>query len=263
MKIHHVSVEEAVQSLRSGATGLSSTEAERRLREFGPNRVHPVRGTSLSVRFLKGFTHFCALILWVAAALASLAEWNNPGTGMATLGFAILNVILENGLFSFWQEYRAERAMAALKKFLPTQVKVLRAGNLHQEPAEMLVLGDVILLDDGDDVPADCHLLEAFSVWVNNATVTGESAPSISGPASLHQGGAAAQPQHPPGRDLPRFRTGQGPRVRHRHAHGVREDRPPDAGQPCRLFPFATGNQAPEPAGGIARARVGVCFFPY
>jgi calcium-translocating P-type ATPase len=177
MKIHQLSAEEALQSLHSGPTGLSGAEAERRLREFGPNRVERVRGTPWLVRFLKGFSHFFALILWVAAGLAFLAEWQDPGAGMATLGFAILGVILVNGLFSFWQEYRAEQAMAALQKLLPHQVKVLRDGKVRQAPAEELVPGDVILLDDGDDIPADSRLIEAFSTRVNNATVTGESVP--------------------------------------------------------------------------------------
>jgi calcium-translocating P-type ATPase len=177
MKIHHLSPEEAVQSLHSSLTGLAGPEAERRLREFGPNRVERIRGTPLSVRLLKGFTHFFALILWVAAGLAFLAEWNDPGAGMATLGIAILGVILVNGLFSFWQEYRAERAMAALEKLLPRQVKVLRDCTVRQVPAEELVPGDVVLLEEGDDVPADCRLIEAFGVRVNAATLTGESVP--------------------------------------------------------------------------------------
>ena len=177
MKIHQVSLEEAVQSLHSSASGLSSAEAERRLREFGPNRVERVQGAPLPVRFLKGFTHFFALILWVAAVLAFVAEWQEPGSGMATLGLAILGVIVVNALFSFWQEYRAERAMAALQKLLPHEVKALRDGKVKQVPTEALVPGDVILLDDGDDIPADSRLIEAFGVRVNNATVTGESIP--------------------------------------------------------------------------------------
>jgi calcium-translocating P-type ATPase len=129
------------------------------------------------VRFLKGFTHFFALILWVAAALAFLAEGQDPGSGMAMLGFAILGVIVVNAVFSFWQEYRAEHAMAALQKLLPHSVLLLRDGKVKQIPAELLVPGDVLLLNDGDDVPADCRLIEAFSLRVNNATVTGESIP--------------------------------------------------------------------------------------
>ena len=81
---------------------------------------------------------------------------------MATLGWAIVGVILVNGLFSFWQEYRAEQAIAALQKMLPHQVKALRDGALMQLPADALVPGDVILLEEGDDIPADCRLLEAL-----------------------------------------------------------------------------------------------------
>jgi magnesium-transporting ATPase (P-type) len=177
MKIHHLNVAEALQSLRSSPEGLASIEARRRLREFGPNQVERVKGTPLSHRFLKGFTHFFALILWVAAGLAFVAEARDPGSGMARLGWAILGVIFINGLFSFWQEHRAERTIAALEKLVPHQVKALRDAKAQQIPTEDLVPGDVILLDAGEDVPADCRVLEAFGLRVNTATVTGESLP--------------------------------------------------------------------------------------
>lgn len=177
MKIHHLTVEEALNSYHSGPDGLPIAEAERRLSEFGPNRVEKIRAEPLVFRFLKGFTHFFALILWVAAILAFIAEWTNPGGGMATLGFAILGVIFINGLFSFWQEYRAEKAISALEKLLPHQVKAVRDGKVFQIPAQELVPGDVLLLEGGDDIPADCRLIQAFGVRVNNATITGESLP--------------------------------------------------------------------------------------
>ena len=177
MKIHQLNSDEALASLRSGPNGLSSQEAHRRLIEYGPNRVERVRATPLALRFLRGFTHFFALILWLAALLAFTAAWYQPGQGMATLGGAILGVILVNGLFSFWQEYRAEQSAAALQRMLPQQVKALRDGAISEILAEELVPGDVILFQEGDDVPADCRLIEAFGVRVNNATVTGESVP--------------------------------------------------------------------------------------
>ncbi len=177
MKIHQLTVDEALKSLQTSPNGLLSTEAKRRLVEFGPNQVERVRGEFLIFRFMKGFTHFFALILWIAAGFAFFAEWSDPGKGMATLGFAILGVILINGLFSFLQEYRAERAISALQKLLPHQVKALRDSKLLQIPVAELVPGDVILLEEGDDIPADCRLIEAFGVRVNNATVTGESLP--------------------------------------------------------------------------------------
>ncbi|MDP1771761.1 MAG: cation-transporting P-type ATPase, partial [Methylobacter sp.] len=177
MKIHQFTADEALASLHSSHDGLSQAEVESRLDEYGPNRVEEVRGESLILRFIKEFIHFFALILWLAAGLAFFAESRQPGGGMATLGYAILGVILINGLFSFWQQYRAERAISALQKLLPYYVKVLRDGEVGLILAAGLVPGDVILLQEGDNVPADCRLLEAFSLRVNNATVTGESRP--------------------------------------------------------------------------------------
>ncbi|PWB57339.1 MAG: ATPase [Nitrosomonadales bacterium] len=177
MKIHHLAPEAALASLHSGPDGLGSAEASRRLLEYGLNKVEALPSEPLWLKFLKGFTHFFALILWLAAALAFVAEARAPGQGMAALGYAILGVILVNGIFSFWQEYRAERALAALLELLPRLVKVARAGAVLQLDASQLVPGDVILLQEGDSVPADCRLVEAFDVRVNMATVTGESRP--------------------------------------------------------------------------------------
>ncbi|MFZ5875619.1 MAG: cation-translocating P-type ATPase [Nitrospirota bacterium] len=177
MKIPHLPADEALASLHSGPQGLAGTEAARWLAEFGPNRVERLARRPLVVRFAKGLTHFFALILWVAAGLAWIAEWRQPGQGMAVLGAAIVGVILINGVFSFWQEYRAERAILALQNLLPRRVRALRDRVVTEIPTEELVPGDVVLLREGDDVPADCRLIEAFGVRVNNATVTGESLP--------------------------------------------------------------------------------------
>ena len=131
----------------------------------------------LLLRFAREFTHFFALILWLGAALAFFAESFDPGQGMARLGVAIVGVILINGVFSFWQEYRAERAVAALRELLPQQVMVSRDGEIVEMLASELVPGDIVLLEEGDFVPADCRLIEAFGLRVNTATVTGESLP--------------------------------------------------------------------------------------
>ena len=178
MKIHHLTVADAFVSLKSGLDGLSDAEAQRRLAEFGPNQVEEVAHEPLLLTFAKEFAHFFALILWVAAGLAFFAEWRQPGEGMAMLGWAIVGVIVINGGFSFSQAYRADQALAVLKKLLPNATKVVRAGGVRQVPAAELVPGDVILLEAGDILPADCRLVEAFGVRVNNATITGESVPS-------------------------------------------------------------------------------------
>ena len=104
MQITRLSTAEVLTSLRTTEQGLDSAEARRRLREFGPNRIEELKGQPLWLRFLREFTHFFALILWVAAALAFFAESRSRGSGMWQLGAAILAVILVNGIFSFMQE---------------------------------------------------------------------------------------------------------------------------------------------------------------
>src|SRR6516164_3767481 len=175
MKIHRLSIDEAFGSLRSGPEGLSTAEALRRLGEYGPNTVERAAREPAIWRLLKEFTQFFSVILWVAAALAFVAEWSDPGQGMARIGFALIAVIIVSGLFSFWQEYHIEQTLAALQKLLPQHVKLLRGKSVVEGPVEEVVIGDIVLLEGGDNVPADCRLIEGFRVRVNTATVTGEA----------------------------------------------------------------------------------------
>ena len=177
MKIQQLTVAEALASLRSSPGGLSSGEAARRLGEYGANEVEKRAQLHWGWLLARQFTHFFALLLWLAAGMALLAHVLHPGQGMITIAAAIIVVILVNGLFSFWQEYRAEKTLAALSRLLPRRAKVLRDGGVEVLPAEALVPGDVLLLEQGDLIPADCRLIEAFGVRVNNATVTGEALP--------------------------------------------------------------------------------------
>ena len=175
--IQSLTAEQSLASLHTSAAGLTASEAERRRSEFGPNHVEEVRRESLLLAFAREFTHFFAIILWLGAALAFFAEYFDPGQGMARLGVAIVCVILINGVFSFWQAYKAERAVAALRQLLPQQVVVVRGGETVQLLATELVPGDLVILEEGALVPADCRLTEAFSLRINTATVTGESLP--------------------------------------------------------------------------------------
>jgi calcium-translocating P-type ATPase len=177
MNIFTASVEDVLQSLKTSRDGLPPEEAARRRVEFGPNSVERVRGTPLLTRFFQSFTHFFATLLWLAAAVAFIAEGIQPGQSMEMLGFAIIAVVIVNGLFAFWQEYRAERTLAELARLLPPQVKVFRGGKVDVIASEDLVPGDIIVIGQGDRVPADGRLIEAFSVRVNTATLTGEAMP--------------------------------------------------------------------------------------
>jgi len=179
--IARLDLDEALASLRTARHGLDAREAGRRAAEYGPNRVEGAKRASAALRLARQFTHFFALILWVAAGLAFSAAAFQPGQGMATLGAAIVGVIAVNGAFAFWQEARAERTAAALRALLPYEVTVLRDGTALRLPAETLVPGDVILVQQGDHIPADCRVIEALGLRVNLATVTGESLPKPRG----------------------------------------------------------------------------------
>ncbi|MBU0621986.1 MAG: cation-transporting P-type ATPase [Gammaproteobacteria bacterium] len=184
MNPHRHDIEQLYAHLHSSAQGLAQAEAAQRLKRYGANELEKISGQSLSGKLFREFTHFFALILWIAAGLAFFAEYREPGQGMAALGYAVLGVIIVNGLFSFWQEYRAEKALAALRELLPRHTTVMRDGMAVQLPVAELVPGDVVLLNAGDDVPADCRLIEAFGVRVNTATLTGESRPKSRDTAS-------------------------------------------------------------------------------
>ena len=186
MHLANLSIVEALLSLRTSENGLASAEAARRLREYGENRLAELDGEPEWRRLAREFTHFFALILWVAAALAFFAESRSTGEGMWQLGAAIIAVILINGAFSYWQEFRAEKAIDALRRLLPQVVKVMRDGQLTTVSGEQLVPGDVILLEAGDNVPADCRLIAGNNVRVNASTITGESLPKA---RNAEQGG--------------------------------------------------------------------------
>jgi sodium/potassium-transporting ATPase subunit alpha len=176
-RIHRLSVSEALASVRSAERGLSSPEAASRLNEFGPNRLEKVAQKTFALRLLNEFFRFFSVILWVAAGLAFLGNWFARGQGMAHVGVAIIVVILVSGTFSILQEYRVDRALAALENLLPRDVQALRDGTPVKLPVEGLVPGDVIVLEPGSVVPADCRLMEASGLRINDAPLTGESIP--------------------------------------------------------------------------------------
>ena len=162
---------QVLPTLQSEAGGLSQAEAERRLALWGANRLPAIRRRPLLLRLLDQMVHFMALLLWVAGGLAFVAR-------TPQLGWAIWSVVLINGLFSFWQEFQAERTLGALTRALPRQVQVWRDGELRCLEAEVLVPGDRIQLEEGERIPADCRLSEAHGLVVDLSVLTGESQPA-------------------------------------------------------------------------------------
>jgi Ca2+-transporting ATPase len=169
--LHRLVHSDVYAAAGSTPLGLSSAEAARRLVESGPNAIRTIRGRPLWKKFLANFTHLMALLLWGGGAMAFVGK-------MPQLGWAIWGVVVINAVFSFWQEFRAERATAALRRLLPRTARVVRDGCETKLPAEELVPGDVILLGEGDSISADARLVEASELRVNLSTLTGESVPS-------------------------------------------------------------------------------------
>ena len=161
---------EALNALQSQLSGLDNGEALRRRSRFGANQLPAVKRRPLVLRFGDQLRHFMALMLWAAGTMAFVS-------GTPELGWAIWSVILINALFSFWQEFQAERTLAALIQVLPRQVRVWRQGVVEVVAAEALVPGDVVELEEGDHVPADCRVLQAWQLYLDVAVLTGESLP--------------------------------------------------------------------------------------
>lgn len=152
------------------AAGLTSERAARLLAEVGGNTIRAARGRSPLQQFLANFVQLLAILLWIGAALALIA-------GMPQLSAAIVAVIVVNAVFSYIQEHRAERAVAALRRILPARVRVRRDGVVTEIESEEVVPGDVLLLAAGDRVAADATLLDINELRVDESTLTGESAP--------------------------------------------------------------------------------------
>ena len=159
---------EILQEMGSGPAGLSSGEAARRLKQYGPNSLQEKPKRGALAMFMDQFKDFMILIL-IAAAVVSGAI----GEGLDTA--IILAIVLLNALMGFFQEYRAQKAMEALKKMAAPSAVAIRDGEATSIPAAMLTPGDVVTLDAGSVVPADLRLIEVASLKTEEAVLTGES----------------------------------------------------------------------------------------
>ena len=150
--------------------GLSPSDVEHSRREHGANEIPGPRRPSRLWLLLRQFTHFFAVLLWVSAALAFLAR-------LPELAIAIVAVIVFNGVFAFIQEERSNHATARLTALLPRRITVKREGRLQSISTAEVVVGDVVVLEAGDAVPADCRVIEATLLSLDTSMLTGETTP--------------------------------------------------------------------------------------
>ncbi len=168
--ISKLPAEKVYELLGSSPAGLTSGQAIDYQKKQGKNLIEEKRKKSVILIFLGNFTHLMAILLWIGGAVAFFA-------GMPQLAIAIWLVNVINGVFSFMQEHRAGKATEALKNMLPSYARVIRDGEEQKILAEDLVIGDIILLEEGDKISADARLLECSDLQVNQSTLTGESNP--------------------------------------------------------------------------------------
>jgi magnesium-transporting ATPase (P-type) len=161
---------EVFAALNASSNGLTTDEAKLRLKKYGFNTLVEKRQAPLLYKFIIHFKDLFGVLLLFASILSAIS-------GSPELALIILGVVLINIFFSLFQEARAEKAMATLKSWMPEYAKVIRDGELTKILVKEIVPGDIISLEEGDRVPADARLIEAFDLWTNNVPLTGESEP--------------------------------------------------------------------------------------
>ena len=168
------SVEEVFNEVQSSPAGLSSQEVASRLEKYGANTLQEGKKKSLLEKFVDQFKDFMILVLLVAAVVSMFAHSGEPDPTDAVI---ILAVVLLNAILGVFQESKAEEAIEALKKMASPVASVLRDGHVEHVKGEDIVVGDVVILEAGDVVPADMRLFEVNTVKIEESALTGESVP--------------------------------------------------------------------------------------
>ncbi|MDI6744606.1 MAG: calcium-translocating P-type ATPase, PMCA-type [Thermodesulfovibrionales bacterium] len=179
MRWHQKNADEVIEGLNSSLKGLSSEEAQKRLAEYGPNELMEKKKKTPFMMFMDQFKDFMILVLIAAAVISGII-----GEPSDTIAIAV--IVILNAVIGFIQEYRAEKAMAALKKMAAQIATVIRDGKPANIPAVEIVLGDIVLLEAGKVVSADMRLIETAQLKVEEAALTGESIPVEKHIQALH-----------------------------------------------------------------------------
>ncbi len=178
MKYYLHEVSDVFAEVKSSENGLTSAEAEKRLQENGKNKLAEAKKVSMFSRFIDQLKDPMIIILLIAAVISAVTEMIEAGGFVTpTDSIIILVVVLINAVLGVLQESKAEKAVEALQKMSAATTKVLRDGKIETVKSEDLVVGDVILLDAGDAIPADCRIFECASMKIEEAALTGESVP--------------------------------------------------------------------------------------
>ena len=170
-------VEEVLAEVQSTAKGLTSAEAKARLEKNGKNALDEAKKRPMILRFFDQFKDLMIIVLLVAALVsAALSIYQGEYSELIDSGLILLIVVV-NAIIGLVQEGKAEKSLEALKNMNKPFAKVIRDGNLEKIASEELVVGDVVVLEAGDMVPADMRLIQCSSLQIEEAALTGESVP--------------------------------------------------------------------------------------
>ena len=175
MSFYSQSIAACFENVKSGFNGLSSEDAALRARKFKSERIEKQKQSSLFKKFLMQFADLMIMILLAAALVSFIIGAINHTSSEIIDGAVILAIVLMNAVFGMLQENKAEKSLLALEKMSQPEAVILRDGKQIKIKTEIIVPGDVIVLEAGTILPADCRLIESSSLYVDESSLTGES----------------------------------------------------------------------------------------
>ena len=176
---HSSSIEEIAKNLKTNINiGLPDDEAQKRFERYGPNNLKEKKKESLFVKFIKQFNDFMIITLIIAAIISAVVSKLN-GEADYIDSIIIVAIVIFNAIMGLVQEQKAEKSLEALKKMTAPNAKVRRDGRVQEIDATLVVPGDIVVLEAGNYVPADCRLINSYNLKIEESALTGETIPSL------------------------------------------------------------------------------------
>lgn len=176
---HSSSVEEIAKNLKTNINiGLTDDEAQKRFERYGPNNLKEKKKESIFVKFIKQFNDFMIITLIIAAIISAVVSKLN-GEADYIDSIIIVAIVIFNAIMGLVQEQKAEKSLEALKKMTAPNAKVRRNGRVQEIDATLVVPGDIVILEAGNYVPADCRLINSYNLKIEESALTGETIPSL------------------------------------------------------------------------------------
>lgn len=176
---HSSSIEEIAKNLKTNINiGLPDDEAQKRFERYGPNNLKEKKKESLFVKFIKQFNDFMIITLIIAAIISAVVSKLN-GEADYIDSIIIVAIVIFNAIMGLVQEQKAEKSLEALKKMTAPNAKVRRNGRVQEIDATFVVPGDIVILEAGNYVPADCRLINSYNLKIEESALTGETIPSL------------------------------------------------------------------------------------